>query len=127
MTLRIRQKRLTDNKEVLQKLSSVAPLYFGLTAPTLTRPHVGMRIGRWLLALSNCFTRRRSTPNISPVARQSALGVIHNAVLKKIVLKKGSSCIVVGEEPFRQIKSLIEIGPGRFGKGISIAEQNSNT
>ena len=39
----------------------------------------------------------------------------------------GSSCIVVGEEPFRQIKSLIEIGPGRFGKGISIAEQNSNT
>ena len=41
--------------------------------------------------------------------------------------KKGSSCIVVGEEPFRQIKSLIEIGPGRFGKGISIAEQNSNT
>ena len=41
--------------------------------------------------------------------------------------QKGSSCIVVGEEPFRQIKSLIEIGPGRFGKGISIAEQNSNT
>ena len=41
--------------------------------------------------------------------------------------KTGSSCIVVGEEPFRQIKSLIEIGPGRFGKGISIAEQNSNT
>ena len=41
--------------------------------------------------------------------------------------KKGSSCIVVGEEPFRQIKSLIEIGPGRFGKGISIAEQNSKT
>ena len=41
--------------------------------------------------------------------------------------KIGSSCIVVGEEPFRQIKSLIEIGPGRFGKGISIAEQNSNT
>ena len=43
------------------------------------------------------------------------------------VKKFGSSCIVVGEEPFRQIKSLIEIGPGRFGKGISIAEQNSNT
>ena len=42
-------------------------------------------------------------------------------------LKIGSSCIVVGEEPFRQIKSLIEIGPGRFGKGISIAEQNSKT
>ena len=41
--------------------------------------------------------------------------------------KDGSSCIVVGEEPFLQIKSLIEIGPGRFGKGISIAEQNSNT
>ena len=43
------------------------------------------------------------------------------------VFYSGSSCIVVGEEPFRQIKSLIEIGPGRFGKGISIAEQNSNT
>ena len=31
----------------------------------------------------------------------------------------------MGEERFRQIKSLIEIGPGRFGNGISIAEQNS--
>ena len=41
--------------------------------------------------------------------------------------KNGSSCIVVGEERFRQIKSLIEIGPGRFGNGISIAEQNSKT
>ena len=41
--------------------------------------------------------------------------------------KTGSSCIVVGEERFRQIKSLIEIGPGRFGNGISIAEQNSKT
>ena len=48
-------------------------------------------------------------------------------VMSNSAMIYGSSCIVVGEEPFRQIKSLIEIGPGRFGKGISIAEQNSKT
>ena len=66
--------------------------------------------------LPGYFEDGESLPTLSELYEQFAL-----------IEQKGSSCIVVGEEPFRQIKSLIEIGPGRFGKGISIAEQNSNT
>ena len=67
-------------------------------------------------------SKGRSIPDV-----QIQVGVLQPDGRVKMGKKFGSSCIVVGEEPFRQIKSLIEIGPGRFGKGISIAEQNSNT